>query len=300
MRFIAVLNRDGGTLRTMDLDDFCATISTSLARHGHSVDCRVVAGRDVTAELERAAADDADALLVAGGDGTISTAAAIAFTSGRPLAILPAGTMNLFARALKLPLTLNEAVDAVAAGTIGEIDIATANGRPFVHQFGVGVHARLVRIRDGMHYRSRIGKMLASLRAIAAAAMRPPRFEVELQTRQGIERRVVSGIAVSNNPLGDGQIHAGGLQAGVLGVYIAAPLTTGSLLRLVAKLFLGTWRESSMVSEREVEEVRLAFPRRKGGAQAVVDGELTDLDHAVTLRIHPRGLKVVVPADDQH
>jgi electron transport complex protein RnfE len=64
------------------------------------------------------------------------------------LAILPAGTMNLFARAMKVPLVLEEALEAIADGEVGAVDIATANGRPFVHQFSVGIHARLVRIRE--------------------------------------------------------------------------------------------------------------------------------------------------------
>ena len=296
MRFIAVLNRDGGTLRTMDLEEFCAEACEVFERHGHELECRTVAGSEVEATLREASrAGGVDAVLAGGGDGTISTAAGIAFESGTPLAVLPAGTMNLFARALKMPLGLVEALESIAGGEIGLVDIATANERAFVHQFGVGIHARLVRIRESMRYRSRVGKMLASLRAIAAAAIRPPQFEAELHTGRGTERRLVSGIAVSNNPLGDGRIHADGLDAGTLGVYIAAPLSTSALLLLAVDLFRGTWRDSPMVSEEEVDEVTLHFPRRKRGAQAVIDGELIKLDRSVILKVHPGGLKVVLP-----
>lgn len=296
MRFIAVLNRDGGTLRTMDLDDFCASASTIFERHGHVLDCRSVPGREVEATLRRAAsAEGTDAILAGGGDGTISTAAGIAFMSGKPLAVLPAGTMNLFARALKVPLVLTDALEAIAGGEIGNVDVATANDRAFVHQFGVGIHARLVRIRDNMSYRSRIGKMLASLRAIGAVAINPPQFEAEFRTSTGVERRRVSGIAISNNPLGNRQIHAEGLNGGVLGIYVAEPMSTWALLHLTLDLFLGTWRDSPMVSEREVDEVTLHFPKRKRGAHAVIDGELIKLDRSVTLKVHPGGLKVVLP-----
>src|SRR5690606_30564472 len=145
--------------------------------------CSSDLGSDVAAALRKAATTDGvDAILAGGGDGTISTAAGIAYETGMPLAVLPAGTMNLFARALKVPLDLNEALEALAGGRLGEVDVATANGRLFVHQFGVGIHARLVRIREGMTYSSRVGKIFASLRAIAAAVIRPPVFEVELHT----------------------------------------------------------------------------------------------------------------------
>lgn len=296
MRIIAVLNRDGGTLRTMDLDAFCAGAVATFARHEHQLECRAVAGSAVEAALREAATGvDVDAILAGGGDGTISAAAGIAYETGTPLAVLPAGTMNLFARALKVPLVLEDALEALASGDVGAVDIATANDRPFVHQFGVGIHARLVRIRENMSYGSRVGKMLASLRAIGAAAINPPQFEAEFHMPKGVDRRRVSGIAVSNNPLGEGRIHADRLDAGVLGVYVAAPVSTSELLRLTMDLFMGTWRESPMVSEKEVDEVTLHFPKRKRGAHAVIDGELIKLDRSVTLKLHPLALKVIVP-----
>lgn len=296
MRYVAVLNRDGGTLRTMDLDAFCATARGIFNRQGHGLDCQVVPGDQVEPSLRRAAeAEGVDVVIAGGGDGTISTAAGIAYETGEPLAVLPAGTMNLFAHALKMPLVLDEALEAIAGGEIVAVDIATANELPFVHQFSVGIQARLVRIREGMTYRSRLGKMLASLRAIAAAAIDPPDFEAEFQTETGVERRRVSAIAVSNNPLGHRQIHAEGLHAGVLGVYVAAPMSTTALMRLAMDVFTGNWRDSPMVSETQIRDVTLRFPRRKRDAQAVVDGELVRLDREVALRIHPGALKVIVP-----
>jgi diacylglycerol kinase family enzyme len=298
VHFVAILNQDGGTLKTTDLDAFCRQAKDVFEEHGHSIDCRVVSGDAVERTLRQVAVEPGiDVMIAGGGDGTISSAAGIAFEHGRTLAVLPAGTMNLFARALKMPLDLVEALHAIATGQIANVDIATANGRPFVHQFGVGIHARLVRIREQMTYGSRVGKMMASLRAIAAAAMNPPQFDAELMTERGNERRRVSGIAVSNNPLGEGQIHADTLDQGVLGVYVAATVTTAELLALAVDVFAGRWRANRFVTEKEVRQVTLAFPHRKRGAMAVIDGELARLEKKVELQVHPGGLKVVRPAE---
>ncbi|HLV83820.1 MAG TPA: diacylglycerol kinase family protein [Devosia sp.] len=301
MHVVAVLNRDGGTLRTMDLDELCAQVQAAFEGHGHTVECKIVPGDEVEAALRQAATrTEVGAVLAGGGDGTISTAAGIAYETGMPLAVLPAGTMNLFARALKVPLDLNEALEALAGGRLGEVDVATANGRLFVHQFGVGIHARLVRIREGMTYSSRVGKIFASLRAIAAAVIRPPVFEVELHTAKGIESRRVSGVAISNNRVGDGHIpHADRLDAGVLGVYIAAPVSSSELVALATGILLGTWRSNEMVSETEVTAVTLRFPKRKRSAQAVIDGELVKLEPSVELAIRPGALRVVLPKQDK-
>ena len=295
MLFRAVLNRDGGTLRTMDLDAFCVQARQVFSEKGHELDCHVINGKDAEKELEMAFADPAvDVVVAGGGDGTISTAAALAFRSGKPLGILPAGTMNLFARAIGMPLDLPGALKVIADGRISRIDIATANGRPFVHQFGVGIHARLVRIRNGMIYRSRMGKMLASLRAIGAAAVNPPRFEVELNGPIGRIFKTASGLVVSNNPLDNGPIPvAATLSSGLLGVYVAESVTTNELLNLVLDVVTGRWRNNARVSEYEVDRLILRFPKRKRDTHAVVDGELIDLENEVRFEMHPEALPVV-------
>jgi len=297
MRIAAVLNRDSGTLRTMDLEAFCAEAVQVFNEAGHHLDCHVVDGDKVVATLEALSKNEiVEAIIAAGGDGTISTAAALALKGNKVLGILPAGTMNLFARALGVPSDIQKALLAVSQGDVGLVDLATANGQPFVHQFSVGIHPRLVRIRNGMVYRSRVGKMLASLRAIAAAAMNPPRFDVEYIDDTGSHSRVVSGIAVSNNPLDDGPVPvAGQLDSGRLGVYFAAPVTTSELIRLAVDVLTGCWRDNPQVTELECARLELRFPKRKKGAQAVIDGELIDLAKNVTLEVPPQALRVMLP-----
>ncbi|WP_449395029.1 diacylglycerol/lipid kinase family protein [Devosia riboflavina] len=300
MRVAAIFNRDSGTLRTMDLDAFCAEAVAVFAEAGHELQCHIVVGHDVLAVIEKFSTDpDVDAMIAAGGDGTISSAAAIAHRTGKVLGILPAGTMNLFARALGVPPDIRKALHAVAWGSVGQVDLATANSQPFVHQFGVGIHARLVRIRNGMTYSSRVGKMLASLRAIAAAALNPPRFEVEFEDGSGRQKRIVSGIAVSNNPLDDGPVPvAQRLDTGRLGIYFAGTVTTGELISLVIDVLIGRWRANPQVTELESESLILHFPKRKLEVYAVIDGELIELERDVELTILPQALSVIFPAKD--
>lgn len=294
MRFIGVFNRDGGTFRTTDMDAFSARAREIFEAAGHSIEPRAVAGDDLLAELQRAAAE-ADVLIAGGGDGTISSAAGIAFRQGVPLAVVPAGTMNLFARSLHMPLELEPALEAIATGEICAADIATANGRPFVHQFSVGVHAKLVKLRETLTYRSRLGKIVASFRAAANAILNAPNFHADLVTPNGVERRKTAGISVSNNPL-EGQLpHAESLDSGVLGIYIIAPLTPWVTAKLCYGALRNRWKSLPEIVEKESREVTLHFPRKTATASAVIDGELVRLAKTVELKIHPGALKVVVP-----
>lgn len=300
MRYFGVFNRDGGTFRTTDMDDFCQKAREIFAAEGHELMFRVVAGKDVARTLEQAASDPhIDVLVAGGGDGTISTAAGICFANNVPLGVVPAGTMNLFARALGLPQTPIEALTVIASGRIEAVDIATANGKPFVHQFSVGIHARLVRIRNGLTYNSRVGKMVASLRAIAAAIMDPPTFPVHLHHGGVACERMTSGISISNNPVAEGHVpHADSLDQGLLGVYVAEPMSTRALARLFMQLMMGRWKDNPQVFELEVPGITLEFPKRKRSAQAVMDGELLDLVQRVEIVLHPRALKVVLPVSE--
>lgn len=295
MRIIGVFNRDGGTFKTTNMDAFAAKAAEIYAVAGHQLETRVVGGSTLIAELERAAGA-ADMVLAGGGDGTTSAAAAITYRYGIPLAVIPAGTMNLFARSLGIPLKLDDALVALATGEVRQVDIALANGRPFIHQLSVGIHAKMVKLRQSLPYRSRIGKMMASTRAAFGAILNPPIFSIDVLTRGRLERRSIAGLAVSNNPLDEGHLPlADRLDRGVLGIYLVPPLTLPVMFRLAWGILRGRFRSLPEIIDKEVREATIFFPRRKSGALAVIDGELVTLSDRLDLKIHPGALTVVVP-----
>lgn len=299
MRFKTVLNRDGGTLRTLDLDAFAAEVERLLGEAGHTVETEIVAGSEIEATL-RAAAGEAgvDVVMVGGGDGTVSTAAGIFMNRDKALAILPAGTMNLFARGLGLPIDLEAAVAAHARGVVHAVDVASANGRPFVHQYSVGMHPQLVDLRDRMDFRSRLGKLLASFRAGLMTVLHPPRLSLKMRL-DGLESRVVtSGIGITNNLFGEGHLpYAEMPDKGVLGVYVTRARRRRDFFLFFAYMAIGRWRGNPQVDIHETREVTLGFTSRTRRFKCAIDGELCPLEPTTTLRIHAGALKVLVPAD---
>lgn len=298
MRFQVVLNRDGGTLRRRDADLAARAVGETLEAAGHEVAVAAVAGKDVDAALDAAMAGPADIVMVGGGDGTVSAAAARLAGSDKALAVLPAGTMNLFARSLGIPADLDAAAAAFATGEVRAVDAAEADGRVFVHQFSVGLHTKLIRLREKASFGSRHGKMLASLRAGFAAFLRPPRLAAAL-TLDGREIIVrASGIGITNNLLGEGYRlpYAASPDGGVLGVYVTRARRRRDLALFALGALLGRWQGNAHVDVYAARKVTLrlvAHHRRFGCA---MDGELAALGEETHLRILPGALKVLVPA----
>lgn len=299
MRFFAVLNKDGGTLRTTDLDAFRTRMQQTFEAAGHRVDTHVVSGDAMPAALDEAVSKrGVDVVLAGGGDGTISAAAARLMGRKKALAVLPAGTMNLFARGLGIPQSLDGAIDAFATGRIRPVDMASANGKPFIHQFSVGMHARMIHLRDKMEFGSRLGKMRASCRAAWTTLVDPPRIDATLVVGEAEIEVRASAIGVSNNLFGEGHLpYADDPAGGVLGIYVTVAQARSEVLKFAFNVARGKWRENEHVEIHQAERAILKIRRRRKMPHAAMDGELVELDRETELKIHPKALNVLVPAE---
>ena len=297
MHFRAVLNRDGGALRTMDLTAFQATIRQILEGAGHSTEIAVVGGGGITEALKRATRDDkVDVVLVGGGDGTVSAAASALMDSEKALAILPAGTMNLFARGLGIPLQFETALEAFAQGTVCAVDIASANGKPFVHQFSIGMHADLIEKRESLDYSSRLGKIAASFRAAFETIWNPPRMRVRLELDGAEIVATTSNIGISNNVFDEGHLPFSEMpNRAELGIYITRARRRSDIFSFVMHLMAGRWGSNPQIEIHRSDHVILTLLSSARRFRCAVDGELQKLERRTEIRCHPGALKVLVP-----
>jgi diacylglycerol kinase family enzyme len=300
MKFTVILNRGGGTLRSLDLDAFCQELRETLEAAGHSVEMETVDGEGLIEALERARDSDCDVVMAGGGDGTISAAAATMRGSDKALAILPAGTMNLFARSLEIPLSLSEAVEAHAEGRIVPVDLASANGRVFIHQFSLGMHPRLIHLREKRSFGSRLGKMRASMQAAAELIFRPSRIAIELDVDGEVQIVRTHSLGVTNNLFGEGHLpYAEKPDGGVLGVYLSKSRRRADFVRFLANLAIGRWQANPQVDIMTARQVVIRTGKESARFGCSIDGELEEAEHETVIQIHPGALKVVVPAVEE-
>lgn len=140
---------------------------------GDVFDVREIPPQELEDAIRRIVAEGATRILVAGGDGTIATAASALLETGSELAILPGGTLNHFATDLGIPKESAEALALATSGSARPADAALVNKRLFLNTSSVGAYVHFVKVRE--YLEPRFGYRIAS--AIAA-------FRILFQLRQ--------------------------------------------------------------------------------------------------------------------
>lgn len=154
-------------------------------------------GDDLAALVEGAVADGADALGMAGGDGSMGVVASAACAHGLPLVCVPAGTRNHFARDLGLaPNDLVGALDAFADGLERRIDLGDVNGRLFLNNVTLGIYGLAVQ-RAG-YRNAKLPTLFETAREVLGPSGELP--AVRLVDDLGIEHTDAAVVVVSNNP----------------------------------------------------------------------------------------------------
>ena len=232
---------------------------------------------DDPAELaRRAVAGGADALGVAGGDGSLAVVAAVALAHWLPFVCVPAGTRNHFA--LDLGVDRHDPVGSLDAfgddAVERSIDVADVNGRVFLNNVSVGVYGEAVRqtaYRDAK---------LRTLLATAAKVLGPsgPAPDLCVVDDLGGEHRGPAVLLVSNNPYAVDRPVAQGTR----------PRLDSGELGIVA---LGRLRSSADPPGRAWSATRITV-RGSAPVHAGIDGEAVDLAAPLEFVIRPGALRV--------
>ena len=129
------------------------------------------------AELERAVAEKAEVVAVAGGDGTMRSAAGVLVGTDSTMLPVPLGTFNHFARGIGID-TVEVAAEALERGTPTRIDLGEVDGEVFLNNASIGWYAEMLQARARLE--ERIPRQLAKVVGLLAYLPKAPRFDVEV------------------------------------------------------------------------------------------------------------------------
>ena len=276
----------GRSLRS--LSEATAALRAAAAEH------RVVEthGLDHARELAGEAAATGEAIVAVGGDGMVGALAGVLRDAPVPLGIVPSGRGNDFARVLGIPFEPAAAARVLLDGSERMVDVAEADGRPFVGIASAGFDSDANRIaNDTKLIRGNLVYVIAALRALAA--WKPAAFRVTVDG----ETTEVSGYSVA---VGNSKAYGGGMfliphaevDDGRLDVFMSADTSKLTFLRDLPKVFKGTHVDNPSVSFLSGRQVLLEADR---SFTVYADGDpIGELPLTVTVR--ERCLRVIVPA----
>lgn len=273
-------------------------VSKALAACG--LEARVALARDGAELVEiarRALAGDGRAVIAGGGDGTINAVASLLVGTRRPLGILPLGTLNHFAKDLKIPLGLEDAARNVCEGRELEVDVGEVNGQIFINNSGLGLYPRIVRRREKLQERLRSGKWPAFFWAAFSVLRRYPFLSVRLSVDDREIVRETPFVFIGNNEYEMESLDIGArrrLDAGHLSLYVTHRKGRLGLVWLTLRALFGRLREAEDFDALRAKEIWVET-RRPKKLPVATDGEVTLMTTPLHYRVRPGALRVIVP-----
>jgi diacylglycerol kinase family enzyme len=292
---IVILNSASGSANQPDEERHIADLFRAEGK-----EVRVISSKPdaIDSTVREALGSKPEAVVAGGGDGTVSTVAAALVAGPIPLGILPVGTLNHFAKDLRIPLDLAEAVKTIAEGVIVSVDAARVNDRIFVNNSSIGVYPDIVEMREALR-RQGHGKwpafVLATVKTLARS--HEVRVRLDVDGQRSVARTPF--VFVGNNEYQATGIHLGErarLNTGRLFAYLAPRVKTRELPKLALFALFGLTGRRQPFQVFSPAELWIETPKSRH-LSVSTDGEVAMMATPLHYQIMPGALNVFVPPE---
>ncbi len=256
-------------------------------------------GEEIVELARRAAREDCEVIVAGGGDGTINAVASALVGTTKRLGVLPLGTLNHFAKDLKIPLDLEDAASNILDGQVARVDVGEVNGRIFLNNSSLGLYPSIVRQREKQQERLGRGKWPAFIWATLSVLRRYPFMAVRLSTDREELLRRTPFVFVGNNEYEMESFNVGArscLDAGQLSLYTSHRTGRLGLLRFAVRALFGGLRDERDFDAMCIKEVWIETRRKR--LRVATDGEVTVMNTPLHYRVLPGALNVIVPRQE--
>lgn len=262
-------------------------------------DLHIVSPNELQDALNEALTQKPSTIVVAGGDGTVSSAASVVAGTQTALCVLRAGTLNHFARRIGIPADPTEALALAFTGETKWVDVGWVNDRLFLNTCAAGVYVAFVSRRERL--RPKIGYVASSLVAGARtfSDFRRHRMDVEIDGRWSTYRSTMLFVGIGER---DFRIPKVGdpMDSGERGLHvvIAKPFSRARLTMMLLRApvrGIPPWASDESVDSFIVEHFRAKFHR--SSEKITLDGEIVEISGPLSFRLEQSSLAVRTPAD---
>jgi diacylglycerol kinase family enzyme len=243
----------------------------------------------------RAAASNAATIVGGGGDGTINAVASALMGTDKTLGVLPLGTLNHFAKDLKIPLDVEKAVATIIEGHVVHVDVGEVNGRIFLNNSSLGLYPSIVHQREQKQKLGQ-GKWPAFVWATFGVMRRYPFLDVRLNADGKQFSSRTPFVFIGNNEYEMESFDIGGrsrLDAGRLSLYFSHRTGRLGLLGLGVRALLRRLHQAEDFVRLTTTEVLIETKRNR--VRVSTDGEVNMIRPPLRYRTLPGALRVIVP-----
>ena len=302
-RVLVLLNSSSGTAIEKS-EDQAGELRKSFSRRGIAASIQFTPASDFTTAtrnaLQNAASGEFDAVIVGGGDGTISTVAEVLADTETPMGILPMGTLNHFAKDLKIPLGLDQAIDVIASGHTLRVDLGEVNGKLFLNNSSIGIYPYLVSDRERRRKHHGLPKWIAlifaGLRTLGNLPFRQLSLEADGWQRAykspcvfvGNNKYILSGASVGSRTT---------LSDGLLSLYVTKQQGAAALVWLAIRCVSGMVDQANDLNVFSLSAITIKSRHKR--LLVSRDGEIETLETPLNYAIRPSALRVFVSPIDQ-
>lgn len=296
MKAIVIINSGGGSFATLPKDNQINYLAELFRSANIDAEILLVKGHKILESAQQASISNADIVVAGGGDGTISTVASTLVNKNIALGVLPLGTLNHFAKDLKIPQNLEEAIKTISQNHVTSCDIAQVNNLTFINNSSIGLYPQLVQKRDAQREKLGLGKWSAMLLAVFSTIFRFPMLQVSLEIDEKIIKSNSPFVFVANNHYQMNLLNLGTrecLDKGQLCLYLANRVGRFGVIQLSLQALLGRLNQAKDFRIESAKEIWIETKKRR--LRVALDGEVQRLKPPLHYRIIPSALKVVVP-----
>ena len=256
--------------------------------------CEVPKSKKAPPEVERAVAEGAELIFAWGGDGMVQRCVDVLAGTDASLAIIPAGTSNLFATNLGIKKDIEEAVQVGLRGDRRKLDVGRFNGERFAVMAGAGFDAAMIKDASGLKDRlGRAAYVVSGTRNLGVES-----FEAKIKVDGvGWYEGTASCILLGN--VGD---LFGGIEVfedarpddGLLDLGVVTAEGPVEMARTVVRTAVGTAHKSPFARVTKGRSVKVKLDRKvryelDGGDRSKVKSFKVDVEPGVVTVCVPRG-----------
>jgi diacylglycerol kinase family enzyme len=299
-RVIALMNGGAGAFRQSLAADVEHALAAAFGRRGVAAEICFVGGEGLHEAAERALAQarrgETDAIVVGGGDGSVRALASVLAGTDVPLGVIPLGTLNHFAKDLGIPLAVEDAAAAIAAGRSRTVDLAEVNGETFINNSSIGIYPYMVIDRDRRRAHHKLAKWKAMVPAFFRMLRHFPRRRLRISAEDFARPYRTPCLFVGNNEYGTELFtfrRRRRLDTGRLWFYVVKPRSPWEFFLMVCRLCFGHLDQARDLDTFELVEAEISAKTSR--LPVSLDGEVRIMHTPLHYRSRPGALRVIAP-----